>query len=336
MTLKADIKPDDETLFDRAMGNKEVIGEESPNDEKRCERVKRVGFVGLGTMGKPMAKNLMNAGFSLTVYNRSKSKADELEKIGAKVASSPKEVAMNSDVVVSCVTDSAAVEEIALGPEGIIEGARKGMVYIDCSTISPVATKRIAEALAVKGVKMLDAPVSGGEKGAIEGALAIMVGGDKQVFDECKDIFQGMGKNIVYIGESSMGQVCKACNQMIAACTLAGISEAFVLGTKAGIDPDLMLSVLGKGVNRSWYMENVTPEIIKRNFKPGFKLAHHYKDLGIALSAGKSIGTPLMVTGLIHEMMGALIVDGLGSDDNRSLVKFYENLAKTEVKGSRS
>lgn len=298
--------------------------------------MKKVGFIGLGTMGKPMAKNLIKTGFPLTVYNRTKSKADELEKIGAKIAGSPKEVAVNSDVVVSCVTDSAAVEDITLGPDGIIEGAKEDLIYIDCSTISPVTTKRIAEALAVKGVKMLDAPVSGGEKGATEGTLAIMVGGDKQVFEECIDILRGMGKNIVYIGETSMGQVCKACNQMIAASTLAGISEAFVLGTKAGIDPDLMLSVLSKGVNRSWYMENVTPEIIKRNFKPGFRLAHHYKDLGIALSAGKTIGAPLMVTGLIHEMMGALVADGLGSDDNRSLVKFYENLAKTEVKSSES
>jgi len=296
--------------------------------------MKRVGFIGLGTMGKPMAKNLLKAGFSLTVYNRTRSKADELEKNGAKIAGSPKEVAADSDVVVSCVTDSTAVQDIALGQDGIIEGVKEGLIYIDCSTISPVATKKIAEALAAKGVKMLDAPVSGGEKGAIEGTLAIMVGGDKPVFEECMDIFQGMGKNIVYIGEISMGQVCKACNQMIAASTLAGISEAFVLGTKAGIDPDLMLSVLSKGVNRSWYMENVTPEIIKRNFKPGFRLAHHYKDLGIALSAGKTIGAPLMVTGLIHEMMGALVADGLGSDDNRSLVKFYENLAKTEVKSS--
>ncbi len=298
--------------------------------------MRRVGFIGMGTMGKPMARNLIGAGFSLTVYNRTPSKTAELEKLGAKVAASPKEIAMYSDVVVSCVTDSAAVEEIALGPNGIIEGAHEGLVYIDCSTISPTDTKRIAGALAKKGVKMLDAPVSGGEKGAVEGTLAIMIGGEKQVFEECMDIFQGMGKNIVYIGETGTGQICKACNQMIAASTLAGISEAFVLGTKAGIDPDLMLSVLSKGVNRSWYMENVTPEIIKRNFKAGFRLAHHYKDLGIALSAGKAIGTPLLITSLIHEMMGNLVANGLGPDDNRSLVRFYEKLAKIEVKGRQS
>ncbi len=299
------------------------------------KRMKRVGFIGMGTMGRPMAKNLMRAGFPVTVYNRTKSKTTELEKLGATKAASPKEVAMNSDVLVSCVTDSAAVEEIALGPDGIIEGAHEGLVYIDCSTISPVSTQRVAESLSEKGVKMLDAPISGGEKGAIEGTLAIMVGGDEQVFEECMDIFQGMGKNIVHIGDIGMGQVCKACNQMIAACTLAGISEAFVLGTKAGIDPHLMLSVLSKGVNRSWYMENVTPEIIKRNFKPGFRLAHHYKDLGIALSAGKSIGTPLLVTSIIHEMMGALVADGLGPDDNRSLVKFYEKIADTVVESGK-
>ena len=298
--------------------------------------MRRVGFIGLGTMGNPMARNLIKAGFSLTVYNRTPSKTAELEKQGAKVAASPKEIAICSDVVVSCVTDSAAVEEIALGPSGIVEGAHEGLVYIDCSTISPVETMRIAGTLAEKGIKMLDAPVSGGEKGAIEGTLVIMVGGEKQVFEECMDIFQGMGKNIVHIGNIGMGQVCKACNQMIAASTLAGISEAFVLGTRAGIDPELMLSVLSKGVNRSWYMENVTPEIIKRNFKPGFRLAHHYKDLGIALSAGKAIGTPLFITSLIHEMMGNLVADGLGPDDNRSLVKFYEKLAKIEVKGRQS
>lgn len=295
-------------------------------------RMKRVGFIGMGNMGKPMAKNLLKAGFPLTVYNRTKSKAVELGEMGAKIADSPKEVTLNSDVVVSCVTDSSSVEAIALGPNGIIEGAREGLIYIDCSTISPIATKKIAETMAAKGVKMLDAPISGGVKGAIEGTLAIMVGGEKKVFEECMDVFQGMGKNIVYIGETSMGQVCKACNQMIAASTLAGISEAFVLGTKAGIDPELMLSVLGKGVNRGWYMENVTPEIIKRNFEAGFSLANFYKDLGIALSAGKAIGTPLLVVGLIHEIMGSLMIEGLGPDDSRSLVKFYEKLAKTEVK----
>jgi 2-hydroxy-3-oxopropionate reductase len=299
---------------------------------KRMKRMKKVGFIGLGNMGKPMAKNLLKAGFPLTVYNRTKSKTTELGEMGAKIAASPKEVAENSDVVVSCVTDSASVEAITLGPDGIIEGARKGLTYIDCSTISPVATKKIAETLVGKGVKMLDAPISGGVKGAIEGTLAIMVGGEKKVFEESMDVFQGMGKNIVYIGETGMGQVCKACNQMIAAGTLAGISEAFVLGTKAGIDPELMHSVLGKGVNRSWYMENVTPEIIKRNFKAGFSLANFYKDLGIALSAGKSIGTPLMVVSLIHEIMGSLMTEGLGPDDCRSFVKFYEKLAKTEVK----
>jgi 2-hydroxy-3-oxopropionate reductase len=296
------------------------------------KRMKRVGFIGMGNMGKPMAKNLLKAGFPLTVYNRTKSKTAELGEMGAKIADSPKEVTLNSDVVVSCVTDSASVEAIALGPNGIIEGSREGLTYIDCSTISPIATKRIADTLAAKGVKMLDAPISGGVKGAIEGTLAIMIGGEKKVFEECMDIFQGMGKNIVYIGETSMGQVCKACNQMIAASTLAGISEAFVLGTKAGIDPELMLSVLGKGVNRGWYMENVTPEIIKRNFKAGFSLANFYKDLGIALSAGKAIGTPLLVVGLIHEIMSSLMIEGLGPDDSRSLVKFYEKLAKTEVK----
>jgi len=295
--------------------------------------MKRIGFIGMGTMGKPMAKNLIEAGFALTVYNRTRSKAEEMrDHLGAEIADSPKEVALNSDVVVSCVTDSAAVEEIALGTDGIIEGAKEGLIYIDCSTISPVTTKRVAEALSERGVKMLDAPVSGGERGAIEGTLAIMVGGDRETFEECLDIFQGMGKNIVYIGETGMGQICKACNQLIAASTLVGISEGFVLGTKAGIDPNLMLSVLSKGVNRSWYMENVTPEIIKRNFTPGFKLAHHYKDLGIALSAGKSIGSPLLVTSLIHEMMGSLVSDGRGAEDNRSLVKFYEELANTEVK----
>lgn len=299
---------------------------------KKMKRMKRVGFIGMGNMGKPMAKNLLKAGFPLTVYNRTKSKTAELREMGAKIADSPKEVTLNSDVVVSCVTDSASVEDIALGPNGIIEGSREGLIYIDCSTISPIATKKIAETLAAKGVKMLDAPISGGVKGAIEGTLAIMIGGEKKVFEECLDIFQGMGKIIVYIGETGMGQVCKACNQMIAASTLAGISEAFVLGTKAGIDPELMLSVLGKGVNRGWYMENVTPEIIKRNFKAGFSLANFYKDLGIALSAGKSIGTPLLVVGLIHEIMSSLMIEGLGPDDSRSLVKFYEKLAKTEVK----
>ncbi len=227
--------------------------------------------------------------------------------------------------------DSPDVEKAAFGPDGIFEGIKSGSTLIDMSTISPVTTKKVAEIAKAKGVRVLDAPVSGGEKGAIDATLTIMVGGAKSVFDDCLPIFQLMGKNIVYCGEAGSGQVVKACNQILVAGVLETASEALVLGAKAGVDPEVVLKVIAGGYAMR-VLDVRGPLLLKRNFQPGFKTRLHYKDLGIALAAGSEYGVPLPVTSLIHEMMGAMKVLGRGETDHSAIVTLLEDLAKVEVR----
>ena len=291
----------------------------------------KIGFIGLGIMGKPMSKNLIRAGHELTVYDVVEAPVKELQALGAKEARSSKEVAENNDLVITMLPDSPDVEKAALGSDGIFEGIRTGSTYVDMSTISPITTKKLAEVAKARGVRILDAPVSGGESGAIEATLTIMVGGTKPVFDDCLPIFQAMGKNIVHCGEIGSGQVVKACNQILVAGVLESAGEALVLGAKAGVDPEIVLKVIAGGY--AMRVLNVRgPLILKRDFKPGFKTRLHYKDLGIALAAGSEYGVPLPVTGLIHEMMGAMKVSGRGEYDHSAIVTFLEDLAKVEVK----
>ncbi len=292
---------------------------------------RKIGFIGLGIMGKPMSKNLIKAGHELTVYDVVEAPVRELQSLGAKTARSSKEVAANTDLIISMLPDSPDVEKAAFGPGGIFEGIRSGSTYIDMSTISPVTTKKLAEEAKARGVRILDAPVSGGESGAIEATLTIMVGGAKPVFDDCLPIFQAMGKNIVHCGQIGSGQVVKACNQILVAGVLESASEALVLGAKAGVDPEIVLKVIAGGY--AMRVLNVRgPLILKRDFKPGFKTRLHYKDLGIALAAGSEYGVPLPVTSLIHEMMGAMKVLGRGETDHSALITLLEDLAKVEVR----
>jgi len=294
---------------------------------------RRVGFIGLGIMGKPMSKNLIKAGHELTVYDILDAPLRELEKSGAKVASSSKEVAEKTDLVITMLPDSPDVEKAAFDSDGIFEGIRAGATYVDMSTISPVTTNKLAERAKAKGVRILDAPVSGGEKGAVEATLTIMVGGAKDVFDDCLPIFQSMGKNVVYCGQIGSGQVVKACNQILVAGVLESASEALVLGAKAGVDPEIVLKVIAGGYAVR-VLDARGPLVLKRDFKPGFKTKLHYKDLGIALAAGSEYGVPLPVTSVIHEMMGAMKVSGRGEYDHSGIITVLEELAKMEVKKS--
>jgi 2-hydroxy-3-oxopropionate reductase len=291
----------------------------------------KIGFVGLGIMGKPMSKNLIKAGHELIVYDVVDAPLKELENAGAKVAHSAKEVAEKSDLIITMLPDSPDVDEAVLGPSGIFDGIKKGSTYIDMSTISPVTSKKLAEAAKAKGVRILDAPVSGGEKGAIEATLTIMVGGAKDVFDDCLPVFQAMGKNIVYCGGVGSGQVVKACNQILVAGVLEAASEALVLGTKAGVDPETVLKVIAGGYAMR-VLDARGSLILKGDFRPGFKTKLHYKDLGIALSAGSEYGVPLPVTSLIHEMMGAMKVWGRGEYDHSGIITVLQELAKLETK----
>ncbi|MGA3406679.1 MAG: 2-hydroxy-3-oxopropionate reductase [Candidatus Bathyarchaeia archaeon] len=291
----------------------------------------KIGFIGLGIMGKPMSKNLIKAGHELTVFDIVESAVKELESMGAKSARSSKEVTAKTDLIITMLPDSPDVEKAAFGPDGIFEGIKSGSTLIDMSTISPVTTKKVAEIAKAKGVRVLDAPVSGGEKGAIDATLTIMVGGAKSVFDDCLPIFQLMGKNIVYCGEAGSGQVVKACNQILVAGVLETASEALVLGAKAGVDPEVVLKVIAGGYAMR-VLDVRGPLLLKRNFQPGFKTRLHYKDLGIALAAGSEYGVPLPVTSLIHEMMGAMKVLGRGETDHSAIVTLLEDLAKVEVR----
>jgi len=291
----------------------------------------KIAFIGLGIMGKPMAKNLIKAGHDLTVFDIVQPAVEELEKLGASRARSSKEAASKGDLVITMLPDSPDVEKAFFGSEGIFEGINAKSTYIDMSTISPVTTKKVAEAATTKQVRVLDAPVSGGEKGAIDATLTIMVGGDKQVFDDFLPVFQVMGKNIVYCGKIGSGQVVKACNQILVAGVLETASEALVLGAKAGVDPEIVLKVIAGGYAMR-VLDVRGPLVLKRDFKPGFKTRLHYKDLSIALAAGSEYGAPLPVTSLIHEMMGAMKVLGRGETDHSAVITLLEDLAKVEVK----
>ena len=291
----------------------------------------KIGFIGLGIMGKPMSKNLIKAGHELTVFDIVEPAVKELESMGAKSARSSREVTAKTDLIITMLPDSPDVEKAAFGTDGIFEGTKPGSTLIDMSTISPVTSKKLTEVAKAKGVRVLDAPVSGGEKGAIDATLTIMVGGAKSVFDDCLPIFQLMGKNIVYCGEAGSGQVVKACNQILVAGVLETAAEALVLGAKAGVDPEVVLKVIAGGYAMR-VLDVRGPLLLKRNFQPGFKTRLHYKDLGIALAAGSEYGVPLPVTSLIHEMMGAMKVLGRGETDHSAIVTLLEDLAKVEVR----
>jgi 2-hydroxy-3-oxopropionate reductase len=293
-----------------------------------------LGFIGLGLMGAPMTRNLMRAGYELTVHNRSRAIVDELAAEGATPATSPREVAEASEVVITCLPDSPDVEQVALAPGGIIEGARPGLIYVDMSTISPPITRRIAARLAEVGVAMLDAPVSGGDVGAQRGTLSIMVGGPEETFDACLPILQAMGKQITYIGESGAGQTTKACNQIVVAATMAAMGEALVLAAKSGVDPARVVEAIRGGAARCWALEVRAPQILRRDLEAGFKAHMQYKDLNIVLDAGRAEQVALPVTAAVRELYTAMMSAGRGELDNSAVVTVLEDLAGVEVKAN--
>lgn len=291
----------------------------------------RIGFIGLGIMGRPMARNLRKAGYPLIVHSRSRGPVEELVGAGATDGGSPKAVASQSDVVITMLPDSPQVRQVLLDANGVIEGVRRGQTVIDMSTISPLVTQEVAAALAARGVSTLDAPVSGGQKGAIEATLSIMVGGPRAVFDRVTPIFQAMGKNIVHIGdEPGAGQVAKACNQIIVANTIMAVAEALTLARKAGVNVAKVREALLGGFAQSRILDLHGQRILDRNFEPGFRVRLHQKDLGIALAAGKAYGVPLFATALVHEAMGALAAQGHQDLDHSALARFVESLAGVE------
>lgn len=286
----------------------------------------RVGFIGLGVMGKPMAMNLIRAGFTLIVWNRTRSKMNDLLKMGATGAESPRDVAERSDVIITMVSDSPDVEAVVLGKDGVIEGASKGQLVIDMSTISPEATRRIAAALAEKGVGMLDAPVSGGEIGAREGTLSIMVGGHRERFEEAQPILKAMGKRITYMGGSGMGQMAKLCNQVICTLNIQAVCEGLMLGAAGGLDLNGLLDVVTAGAANSWQLSNLGPKMVRRDFAPGFRIRHQLKDIRLALAAAAELKLPLPATGLVQQVFRAAEAGGLGDEGTQALVVGMEKL----------
>ena len=291
----------------------------------------KVGFIGLGIMGKPMAKNLMDAGYELSVHNRSREPVDELAEDGAAAATSPKDVAENSDVIVTMLPDSPQVEEVVLGEDGVLEGIREGTLLVDMSTISPVVTEELAEAVNKQGASMLDAPVSGGDVGAIEGTLAIMVGGSEEDFERAKPLFDVMGKTVTHVGPTGTGQVTKAANQVVVALTIEAVSEALVLGSKGGVSPEKILDVLSGGLAGNKVMEVKREKFLSHTFDPGFRSELHHKDLGIALAAGREYGVALPVTAIVDQMLLSMKKKGWGGEDHSALLRVIEDLSQHTI-----
>ena len=292
----------------------------------------RVGFVGLGIMGKPMARNLMEAGYDLVLYNRTRSKAEELAAGGAaEVAASPQQVARECGVIFTMLPGPPEVEEIVAGEGGLLEGAAEGSLIVDMSTSSPVLARELAERARERGVGMLDAPVSGGDVGAIEGTLSIMVGGSEEDFERARPLFEVMGNTVTHVGPTGAGQVTKAANQVVVALTIEAVSEALVLGSKGGVAPEKILEVLSGGLAGNKVMEVKREKFLARDFEPGGKVEFHRKDLRIALEAGREYGVVLPVTALVCQMFEALLARERSGWDHAALLTFVEDLASHEI-----
>jgi 2-hydroxy-3-oxopropionate reductase len=292
----------------------------------------KVGFIGLGIMGRPMAKNLMEAGYELVVHNRSPEKAEELAEEGnATAAGSTREVAEACDIVITMLPDSPDVEAVVAGEGGVLEGIRDGALLVDMSTISPVVTEELSEKVREKGASMLDAPVSGGDVGAIEGALSIMVGGSEEDFERARPLFDVMGKVATHVGPIGAGQVVKACNQIVVALTIEAVSEALVLGSKGGVLPEKLVEALSGGLAGSAVMEAKKEKFFSHDFEPGFRIELHHKDLGIALAAGREYGVALPVTAIVDQMLEASKAKGRGDRDHSALLTLLEEAAQHEI-----
>jgi 2-hydroxy-3-oxopropionate reductase len=292
----------------------------------------KIGFIGLGIMGKPMSKNLLKAGYELVVLDKNQKAVEELVAAGASFAATPKEVAEQVDIVITMLPNSPHVKEVVLGENGVIEGAKQGSIVVDMSSIAPLVSRELAEKLAEKGIEMIDAPVSGGEPKAIDGTLSVMVGGKQEVFDKCYPVMKAMAGSVVLTGGVGAGNVTKLANQVIVALNIAAMSEALVLAQKAGVEPELVYQAIRGGLAGSTVLDAKAPMVMDRKFDPGFRINLHIKDLNNVLETSHELGVPLPLTAAVMEMMQALKVDGLGDADHSSLVRYYEKLAQVEVK----
>ena len=293
--------------------------------------VKRIGYIGLGLMGKPIVRNLMKAGFPLTVHNRSQAAVEELIKEGAGRADSPRAIAEASDVVFTNLPDTPDVENVVFGEHGIMEGCHPGMIYIDNSTIKPETARKIAAALTERGAHALDAPVSGGDVGAKAGTLAIMVGGSEDAFEEARPIFEAMGKTITYVGESGAGQVAKACNQIMVAAQMVAMGELLLLAEKTGVNPERVIDAIKGGAAQCWTLDNKPPRLFDGNRSPGFKAYMQHKDLGIVLDTARSYGMPLPGTAVNQQLYEAMLQLGMRDLDNSAVIGVLEAISGIQL-----
>jgi 2-hydroxy-3-oxopropionate reductase len=287
----------------------------------------KIGFVGLGIMGLPMAKNLIKAGHELVVYDLGQERIDELVKEGAKAATSPADAASNSAVTITMLPNSPHVKAVVCGENGILDGAKEGTIIIDMSSIAPLASQEVAAECAKKGVRMLEAPVSGGEPKAVDGTLAIMCGGEKDLFEECGELLGIMGGSVKYCGAIGAGNTTKLANQVIVAVNIAAVAEAFMLAKRAGVDPNTVFEAIRGGLAGSTVMNAKGSMMLANNTEPGFKIDLHIKDLNNAIETGHATGSPLMLSALVMEMMQTLHSDGMGQLDHSAIAKYYEKVA---------
>ena len=291
----------------------------------------KVGFIGLGIMGKPMCKNIIKAGHEVSFYARHADVCSELEALGAKSKANAAEVAAASEVVITMVPNSPQVREVALGKGGIVEGGKPGLVLIDMSSIDPVETRSIGAELEKKGIEMVDAPVSGGEPKAIDGTLSVMAGGREETIEKFRPLLSTMAASVVRCGDLGAGNIAKLANQIVVACNIAAMSEALAFSKKMGSDPNLIYKAIRGGLAGSTVLDAKAPMVLSRNFKPGFRIELHIKDLTNALNAAHAINGYVPLTGQVMEMMQALKADGCGKDDHSALAKFYEKVSNVTI-----
>lgn len=291
----------------------------------------RVGLIGLGIMGRGMARNLLKAGFDLCVWNRTAGKMEEFAKAGARTATSPADLAAQNDIIITCVSDTPDVQEVILGPQGVIHGARPGALVIDMSTISPQVTKEIAARLAEKGIHMLDAPISGGSEGAEQGTLSIMVGGDAEQVARAMPVFQAVGKTITHVGGHGAGQMVKLVNQILVVINMLAVSEALIFAQAGGLDLEKTLQAVSGGAAGSWMLSHRGPQVIRRDWRPGFTIDLQQKDLRLVLEAADQLGVPVLGTSLVFNLYRTLQRAGLGHEGNHALVKALEQLSGITV-----
>ncbi len=294
----------------------------------------KIGFIGLGIMGKPMCHNLLKAGYELVVCGRTPTTVAELVAAGATSAPTPREVAAQVGLVITMLPNSPEVEQVLLGPDGVIEGAKPGCMVADMSSIAPLVSRNIAARLAENGIELLDAPVSGGQPKAIEGTLSVMVGGKQEIFDQCEPVFKAMAASVVRVGDIGAGNVTKLANQIVVALNIAALSEAMVLAAKAGVEPELVFQAIRGGLAGSTVMDAKAPLMLDRKFNPGFRINLHIKDLANALETSHEVGAPLPLTASVMEILQALKIDDFGDCDHGAIVRYFEKQAKIELKRS--